>query len=434
MDVSYFDSKSATPSATSEGLRTPHSSNPYLHRLELVTERILGQVTEWLQREKIKKEKRKSRRQSRTPRDSATANDHSVPAATRRSTESAASDSSSVSLDRLQKIVDENVAALGLNPTPGAAPRLTRKSRKKSSRDLYRAASSDTEWVDDDVVVPSCEAVLDNSKALGYTGGQSGADDSATTPGRKEKDRQNWITFKNEIIRLAHTLRLKGWRRVPLNSGETISVERLSGALTNAVYVVSPPPESVLPREPGKSHPSKVLLRIYGPQVDHLIDRENELSVLRRLARKKIGPRLLGTFLNGRFEQYLNATPLTPNTMREPNTSKQIAKRMRELHDGVELLEEERNGGPAVWKNWDKWLRQVEKTVQYLDKEVVARPQSLPGGVWKTRGFVCGVPWPVFKGLVEKYREHLNAYYGDAKNIRDKLVFAHNDVSSYHFS
>ncbi|KAL1840854.1 hypothetical protein VTJ49DRAFT_7697 [Mycothermus thermophilus] len=418
-----LDSNSATPSALSEGSYAQQSHPRYLPR---AAERILTQVSDWLQREKTKKEHKKSRRQPRPRLESVTNRTASPPAGDRASNDSATSDSSGASLDQLQKILDDNMAALSLKP--GAGPRLTRKRSRRSSKSLAKTASSDTEWVDDDVVVPSCEATLDNSKALAYTGGQSSADDSASVPGRREKDRQNWITFKNEIIRMAHTLGLKGWRRVPLNSGETISVERLSGALTNAVYVVSPPPESVLPRERGKSQPTKVLLRIYGPQVEHLIDREAELNVLRRLARKKIGPRLLGTFLNGRFEQYLNATPLTPTAMRDPGTSNQIAKRMRELHDGVELLEEERDQGPAVWKNWDKWLSKVEKTVQFLDNEVAARPQALPGGVWKTRGFVCGVPWPVFKALVEKYRKHLNAYYGDAKTIREKLVFAHNDT------
>lgn len=54
--------------------------------------------------------------------------------------------------------------------------------------------------------------------------------------------------FGKEIVRLAHTLRLKGWRQVPLEYGGEIDVERLSGALTNAVYVVSPP--RVLPQTP----------------------------------------------------------------------------------------------------------------------------------------------------------------------------------------
>ena len=250
---------------------------------------------------------------------------------------------------------------------------------------------------------------------------------------RAEKERKAWVSFKNEIIRLAHTLRLKGWRRVALDSGESISVERLSGALTNAVYVVSPPDDLRVKTEQNKKLPAKLLLRIYGPQVEHIIDRDNELSVLRRLARKKIGPRLLGTFANGRFEQYLNAITLTASDIRDPQTSKQIAKRMRELHEGIELLEEERDGGPAVWKNWDNWLPTVEAAVTFLDKKILSGklgPVRGPADAWKERGFVCGVEWPKFRAMVDKYRKYLDDRYGDPKIVRDHLVFAHNDVSN----
>ncbi|KAK4192519.1 kinase-like domain-containing protein [Podospora australis] len=401
------------------------------HRIDRVSEKLVSQVAEWLHREKAKKESRKSRKVSKhrksPPPESPDLN------VSRPRAGSVDSDSSEVSLDRLQRIINDSMSALGISSVPHLGPpRLSKKHRKRSSRSLRGAASSDTEFFDGDILVPSCDGFLDNSKTLSYTGGKADVNDAASISGRREeKEKQAWLTFKNEIIRLAHTLRLKGWRRVPLDSGESISVERLSGALTNAVYVVSPPPESVLPPQEGKKSPEKVLLRIYGPQVEHLIDRENELSVLRRLARKKIGPRLLGTFMNGRFEQYLNAAALTSQSMREPDISRHIAKRMRELHDGVELLDEEKDQGPGVWRNWDKWLTQVEKTVLFLDKQVqpgthgIARSSS---DKWKARGYVCGVEWSVFKELVQKYRKLLDDHYGHPKNIRDKLVFAHNDT------
>ncbi|KAK4200640.1 putative choline kinase [Triangularia verruculosa] len=397
------------------------------HRIDRVSEKLVAQVAEWLHREKAKKESRKGRKHS-----SRRKSPPEMPEAGRPRADSIESESSEVSLDRLQRIIDDSMSALGLSNVSHLGPRLSKKHRKRSSRSLRATASSDTEFFDGDVVVPSCDASLDNSKTMSYTGGKAAADDNASISSRREeKEKQAWIVFKNEIIRLAHTLRLKGWRRVPLDSGEQISVERLSGALTNAVYVVLPPPESALPPAEGKKTPGKVLLRIYGPQVEHLIDRENELSVLRRLARKKIGPRLLGTFLNGRFEQYLNATALTSQSMREPDTSRQIAKRMRELHDGVELLEEEKDLGPSVWRNWDRWLAQVEKTVLFLDRQYHDEPSELSRNSsdgWKKRGYVCGVKWPVFKELVRKYREFLDNQYGYPKKIREMLVFAHNDT------
>ncbi|KAK3363376.1 kinase-like domain-containing protein [Lasiosphaeria hispida] len=423
--------------ASSSNLTEEVQQSQHRHRIDRMSERLLAQVADWLEREKTKKETKKTHRLTTRRKSPPVEKAAPAPAAepSRARAPSVDSNSSEVSLDRLQRILDDSMAVLGLTSVPHLGPHLGRKHHKKSHKrlpSLSRTVSSDTEFFDGDVVVPSCDAVLDNSKTLSYVGGKAAADDAASISSRREeKEKQAWIIFKNEIIRLAHTLTLKGWRRVPLDSGETISVERLSGALTNAVYVVSPPPESVLPPAEGKKQPTKVLLRIYGPQVEHLIDRETELSVLRRLARKKIGPRLLGTFLNGRFEQFFNAATLTPANLREPETSKQIAKRMRELHDGVELLEEERLQGPAVWKNWDKWLNQAERTVQYLDKQILSGNPGVPrgpGSAWKGRGLVCGVEWPVFKAMVEKYRKFLDDHYGNPKKIRQKLVFAHNDT------
>lgn len=424
----------ATITASPSTLSVDGQNHPHRHKVDRMSERLLAQVAEWLEHEKAKKEARKLRkhtvRRKSPPLDKS---DESGQPPARKRSPSIDSNSSEASLDRLQRIIEDSVSRLGLSAVPRFGPHLGRKHHRRPSKGLsIRTASSDTEYFDNDVLVPSCDAFLDNSKTLSYAGGKATADDGASISSkREEKEKQAWVVFKNEIIRLAHTLRLKGWRLVPLDSGELISVERLSGALTNAVYVVSPPAESALLPHEGKKLPRKVLLRIYGPQVEHLIDREVELSVLRRLARKKIGPRLLGTFLNGRFEEYFNSTTLTPANLREPETSKQIAKRMRELHDGVELLKEEKDQGPAVFKNWDKWLNQAEKTVLYLDKQIRAGPKGPirgPADAWKARGFVCGVEWHVFKATVEKYRKFLVDHYGDSRKIRERLVFAHNDV------
>ncbi|KAK1780521.1 kinase-like domain-containing protein [Copromyces sp. CBS 386.78] len=404
------------------------------NKADRLSERLVAQVAEWIRHEKTKRETRKTikvLRRRKTPPIHVNG-EPTVSSPTRHRSNSISSDSSEVSLDRLQKILDDGMSALGLDQAPQPGPRIgRRRSRRSLKAPLARTLSSDTEFFDGDVIVPSCDVFLDNSKTMSYSGGQAATEDTPSqTSRREEKEKQAWLTFKNEIIRLAHTLRLKGWRRIPLNGGETISVERLSGALTNAVYVVSPPPESVLPPQEGKRQPEKVLLRVYGPQVEHLIDREIELGVLKRLARKKIGPRLLGTFLNGRFEQYFNSTTLTPGNLREPETSRQIAKRMRELHAGVDLLEHEKDDGPAVWRNWDRWLDQAEKTAMYLDNQVAAELQKTTRHkeAWKTRGFVCGVEWPVFKQMVQKYRKFLEDYYGSPTKIREKLVFAHNDT------
>ncbi|GAB0134803.1 hypothetical protein EsDP_00003159 [Epichloe bromicola] len=399
------------------------------HRHQYYAEKLLARVSDWLEHEKRKKSavrKHKSHhRKSKSPPDQ----DRSTPTEpARERTDSVDSQSSDVSLEKLEHILQDSLASLGLKSVPQHPPKFPRSRRANSKPGLHRTASSDTDFVDGDAIVPSCDAWLDNSKTLSYVGGTVSTEDVST--GKLDKDNDAWLVFRNDIIRIAHTLRLKGWRRIPLGSGDTIGVERLSGALTNAVYVVTPPKS--LSETQGKKTPGKVLLRVYGPQVEHLIDRENELKVLQRLARKKIGPRLLGTFKNGRFEQFFNAITLTPAHLREPDTTKSIAKRMRELHDGIDLLPSEREGGPNVWKNWDQWLANVAKITTFLDQQY-ERDQNAPKSdsvvhAWKANGYVCGVPWDQFMRMVVKYRTHLENCYKTKKTIKERLIFAHNDT------
>ncbi|KAI7974349.1 hypothetical protein EIK77_008532 [Talaromyces pinophilus] len=339
-----------------------------------------------------------------------------------------------LALDQLETILQHYAAAT----KDQASPLQHRRSKKHRSRPkgLRRGSGSDSDYFDD-AVVPGVDAILDNSKTLAYTGGAVSTDQLTLTSDQRSrymKDQSHWLAFKAEILRLIHTLRLKGWRRVSMDDSGDLEVTRLSGALTNAVYVVKPPPpspptpnadgtEKLAPRRP----PPKLLLRIYGPQVEHLIDRDGELQILRRLGRKNIGPRVLGTFKNGRFEEFFNAHPLTPQELRNPQTSRQIAKRMRELHDGIELQENERLGGPAVFRNWDNWVDRCEQVISWLDKEILLdRPdRSEP---WRKRGLICGVPWATFRKAVENYRLWLFDHLGGIKEVRRQLIFAHNDT------
>jgi choline kinase len=437
---------SALPDASqSREDETPRVQNHY-HRnhrnYRQLYKKLVAQVAEWLESEKAKKVVRKEVHQDSTT----ILEDDRATVSGRSRTSSLISHSSVASLERLQRILEDNVTAAGYErlptPSPYLGPRTGSQStgprRRASTRSTHaRHASSDTDHLDGDVIVPSCDVILDNSRTLGYSRGLATPEFNLfAIRKRTEKEHKAWINFKNQILRLAHTLRLKGWRRISLEDCDEIKVERLSGALTNAVYVISPPGDLPPPKATTGSVsariPNKLLLRIYGPQVGHLIDREQELGILRRLARKRIGPRLIGTFLNGRFEEYFASTTLTSADLRVPETSKQIAKRMRELHDGIDLLGQERRNGPFVWRNWDKWVGRCEYVIQYLDQEILsgrigtARSRT---ELWKQRGLVCGVEWPVFRAMVEKCREFLLDYYGGSESIKEKLVFAHNDVS-----
>ncbi|GAA5900427.1 hypothetical protein JCM5296_001423 [Sporobolomyces johnsonii] len=80
-----------------------------------------------------------------------------------------------------------------------------------------------------------------------------------------------------------------------------------------------------------------LLLRIYGPSSGSLISRRTELHILHTLSSQyAIGPRVLGTFSNGRVEEYFHSRALVKEEMRDARMSRWIGRRMRELH-GVEL-------------------------------------------------------------------------------------------------
>lgn len=183
-----------------------------------------------------------------------------------------------------------------------------------------------------------------------------------------------------------------------------------------------------------KKIPPKLLLRVYGPHVENLIDRQSELSVISRLSRRHIGPKLLGIFANGRFEQFLEATTLTKDDVRDPDVSIQIAKRMRELHDLVKLEEEEERAlGPCAFTNITKWVGPAREKLIALQKQPQYQGKNIFKEILGTETF------DEFEEAINKYKTWLEKQYApkvdDPKalalgqeQIKKELVFSHNDT------
>lgn len=181
---------------------------------------------------------------------------------------------------------------------------------------------------------------------------------------------------------------------------EKVWIHKVSGSLTNAVFfltVVAGTPEE----EKAKENPMfqsippyrTLLLRIYGPHSSSLINRVSELRILHVLSsRYRIGPRVYGTFANGRIEEYFESRPLTALEMRDSQVSKWIAIRMSELHrvdlrkvvDPVEWADPGDGtrgelGVKRCMRNWLPPAREVlelvrdEKYKQELDIELFAK-------------------------------------------------------------
>jgi choline kinase len=203
---------------------------------------LFSQVLGWLQQEKENSRRRFSKDvgsatpSGRSEADRTTGNSSEV------AWPSVSSDRS-VSLDKLEKILQHYAAATKEDSAAGLLHRKSFRRHPSRPKGLQRGSASDSDYFED-AVVPSVNAVLDNTKTMSYSGGAASSDEVVREDelqSRRAKDKENWLVFKTEIVRLTHTLRLKGWRRVPMESCGDIEVTRLSGALTNAVYVVIPP-------------------------------------------------------------------------------------------------------------------------------------------------------------------------------------------------
>jgi len=161
-----------------------------------------------------------------------------------------------------------------------------------------------------------------------------------------------------ELRRRAHTLcrdYLHGaWQLV---SEQDMVLKTISGGLTNKLFFCElPTKQAVLGDEP-----SRVLLRIYGQM--HGVGHEalTESVIFTLLAERRLGPKLYGIFPGGRFEEFIQAAPLSLSDLRDSEVSQQIAKELAMVHSlQVPICKE-----PTVmWQTMKKWIRQSHK---YLD-------------------------------------------------------------------
>ncbi|AGO13676.1 AaceriAGL199Cp [[Ashbya] aceris (nom. inval.)] len=206
--------------------------------------------------------------------------------------------------------------------------------------------------------------------------------------------------LRQDVVNMTWNLRVPKWYRPGTRvAPEEVKLLMITGTMTNAIFKVEHP------RLPS------LLLRVYGPNVESIIDRDYELQTLARLSRQNIGPSLYGCFMNGRFEQFLeNATTLTKKDIRDWKTSQRIARRMKEFHCGVPLLDWEKTHY-TVLARIDKWLKKMGES-SWIQKQ----------GNMQSALFVQA--WPQFLALVERYR----AWLKSVGELDQPLVFCHNDA------
>jgi len=216
---------------------------------------------------------------------------------------------------------------------------------------------------------------------------------------------------------LRDELRVKTWDIFTLTP-EDVDVTKLSGSLTNAVFFISAPQWPNPPR--------KVLLRIYGPSSSILINRPKELYTLYKLSSiYRIGPRVFGTFGNGRIEEFFDSRALTEQDMRDPQTSRWIGRRMSELHSvdiGEVLMVDEQweaKKGIAARQNFERWLPIARDVLQSLEKRRLPKDHPWYEVVQNVDIDRLEDEWKAYMVWVEKF---------EAEHGESERVFAHNDA------
>ncbi|KAE8259894.1 hypothetical protein A4X13_0g705 [Tilletia indica] len=188
-------------------------------------------------------------------------------------------------------------------------------------------------------------------------------------------DARTWeaAAYKEAVLDLlSQRLELPGWKLKDVNPAlaplkpECVHLKRISGAMSNAVFFVSYRPKTAkiaAKSAPAASEqaqapplpsdvptpPPTVLLRVYGTGTEVLLSRRAELLILHTLSSLySIGPHILGTFANGRVEEYFDCVPIGKDGLRalgdrgadsatsvhgKEGTAQWVARRMRELHE-----------------------------------------------------------------------------------------------------
>lgn len=147
-----------------------------------------------------------------------------------------------------------------------------------------------------------------------------------------------------------------------------MDIQRLSGALTNLVFKVT-----------SSLSGQRVLLRVYGTGAEVFVSRSQELAWFIEMSRMGLGPRLLGLFGNGRFEEFLEGVTLTAADLRVPKTFKAIAQALVHLHrlgkpDDSSTIRQ----NSEMWDRMGSWVKLFESALESLPghlKERVSQAQ-----------------------------------------------------------
>ena len=224
----------------------------------------------------------------------------------------------------LYESIDEELDALEIEGVPGPA-------LKHAAPQAWSPAVFEPQDESDDDLAEQFDENEDDMHASGIP---------AARGWRLDPRHADSFAFKDRVLRMfSEQLGILGWAPEHVAPGalplvpERVTIKRITNALTNAVFFVGYDAAS-LPAPP------TVLLRVYGAGSEALLSRRAELLILHTLSSLyEIGPHILGTFANGRVEEFYECYSIGQEGMRDLGTPRAegpahwVARRMREMHE-----------------------------------------------------------------------------------------------------
>ncbi|KAJ7956668.1 Choline/Ethanolamine kinase [Quillaja saponaria] len=183
--------------------------------------------------------------------------------------------------------------------------------------------------------------------------------------------------MKPRIVELCKDL-FKKWSKL---DDSCFFVETVSGGITNLLLKVSVKEEN--------HEDVSVIVRLYGPNTEYVINRERELLAIKYLSAAGFGAKLLGVFENGTVQAFITARTLTPLDMRNPKLAAEIAKQLQKFHQVEIPCSKE----PQLWNDIHKFFdkasslefddsekQKVNETISFKDaQDEIAELKELTG-------------------------------------------------------
>ncbi|CAI5449493.1 unnamed protein product [Caenorhabditis angaria] len=194
------------------------------------------------------------------------------------------------------------------------------------------------------------------------------------------------------------------WRKVKI---EEFKIRAITGGMSNLLFLVELPAGL----KPKQSEPEKALLRVHcQSDIDQLL---SESVVFTLLSERSLGPRLLGVFPGGRFEQFIPSRPLQCLEISQPKLARIIAPMIARVH----TLDVPVPKTPQIMDNARAWLDRFKKT-----------PASeRPIQIYLTKAQVPEGDYPT-SIMVDQLEKELDFVDNFLLKSGSPVVFSHNDL------